>query len=73
MTIRRSFSQLALWLATAAGAFATQTEHVSFRALPAPPSIAIDGKTADWDLSGGIFACDDGEKQRENFGVWLHA
>ncbi len=33
----------------------------------------VDGKVDDWDLSAGIFACDDVEEQREYFGVWLHA
>ena len=52
---------------------ATPTEHVSFRVLPAPATIAVDGKVEDWDLSAGIFACDDTEVQRDHFAVWLHA
>ena len=54
-------------------ATATPTENVSFRVLPAPAKMVVDGKTGDWDLSGGIFACDDTEAQREHFSVWLHA
>ena len=33
----------------------------------------MDGKVDDWDLSAGIFACDEMEEQREHFGVWRHA
>ena len=31
----------------------TPTENLGIRALPAPGKIAIDGKSGDWDLSGG--------------------
>ena len=50
----------------------TPTEHLGIRVLPAPGKIAVDGKFDDWDLSGGIFACDDAENQRERFAVWIH-
>ncbi|MCY3018945.1 MAG: hypothetical protein NTW87_07955 [Planctomycetota bacterium] len=50
----------------------TPTENLGIRALPAPGKVTIDGKADDWDLSGGIFACDNVESQRENFGVWIH-
>lgn len=52
---------------------ATPTENVSFRVLPAPAKMVVDGRTDDWDLSAGIFACDDTEVQRDHYAVWLHA
>ena len=53
--------------------FATETENLGIRVLPAPGKVAVDGKADDWDLSGGLFACGDVENQREKFGVWFHA
>jgi len=35
--------------------------------------MSVDGKANDWDLSGGIFVCDDVQTQRDNLSVWLHA
>jgi hypothetical protein len=52
---------------------ATPTENNGFRVLPAPAHVVIDGRTGDWDLSAGIFACDDVENQRDKYAVWLHA
>ena len=52
---------------------ATPTENNGLRVLPAPANVVIDGKTNDWDLSAGIFCCDDVENQRERMGVWFHA
>ena len=52
---------------------ATPTEHYQLRVLPAPGPVSVDGKTADWDLSGGFFICDDVETQRDKFAVWFHA
>jgi hypothetical protein len=52
---------------------ATPTENLGIRVLPAPGKVVVDGKADDWDLSGGIFACDDVEVQREKMGVWLYA
>ncbi|MDB6155604.1 MAG: hypothetical protein JWL90_4057 [Chthoniobacteraceae bacterium] len=52
---------------------ATPTENVSFRVLPVPSKMAVDGKVDDWDLSAGIFACDDAEVQRDHYAIWLHA
>ena len=52
---------------------ATPTEHYQLRVLPAPGPVSVDGKTADWDLSGGFFICDDVEAQRDKFAVWFHA
>ena len=60
-------------LGLAAAAQATQTENVALRAVPAPGRVVVDGQAGDWDLSGGIFACDDVETQRNTFAVWLHA
>ena len=34
--------------------------------------ITIDGKTDDWDLSGGIFACDNTEQMRDRYAIWFH-
>ncbi|MGD0089023.1 MAG: hypothetical protein ABSE73_03815, partial [Planctomycetota bacterium] len=50
----------------------TPTENLGIRALPAPGKVVVDGKSDDWDLSGGVFACDNVEEQRANFAVWLH-
>ncbi len=57
----------------AVGSSATETEHLGLRVLPATTPPAIDGDAADWDLSGGIFACGDVENQREQFAMWAHA
>jgi hypothetical protein len=72
----RSFHALsaALVLAAAGGVLhATQTENNVMRILPAPGPVVIDGQTADWDLSGGLFACDDVERFRDMFSTWLFA
>ena len=41
--------------------------------LPAAGKVEIDGKFADWDLSGGVFVCGDVEHQRDQLAVWIHA
>ena len=64
---------LVLVLAMAIPASATPTENNGLRVLPAPARVVVDGKTDDWDLSAGIFCCDDVENQRDNYAVWLHA
>lgn len=51
---------------------ATETENNGLPILPAAGKVIIDGKTGDWDLSGGIFASSDVENQRDKYGVWLH-
>lgn len=71
-------SKVRLWslvmaVALAVAAQATPTENVGLRVLPASTKVVIDGQASDWDLSGGIFVCDDVETQREQFGVWLHS
>lgn len=70
--IRRAFIPLLL-LAIQIPAHATPTENNGLRVLPAPAHVVIDGKTDDWDLSAGIFCCDDVENQRDHIAVWLHA
>ena len=60
-----------LILATMAAA--APTEHQGLRILPAPGKTTIDGRADDWDLTGGIFICDDPETQRDKFAVWFHA
>jgi hypothetical protein len=52
---------------------ATETENQVLRILPAPGKVVVDGKVDDWDLSGGIFACGDVERLRDQYGVWFHA
>ena len=52
---------------------ASETENHGLRVLPAPGPVAIDGSIADWDLSGGIFACGEVEHLRERCAVWIHA
>ncbi len=49
------------------------TENNTLRVLPTPAHVQIDGKDDDWDLSAGIYCCDDVEHQRDHFAVWLHA
>lgn len=70
-----SLTRTMLLLAGAAGATlgATETENHGLRVLPAPAPLAIDGKIADWDLTGGIFACGELEHLRAKSSVWLHA
>ncbi len=60
-------------LAFAVNTRATQTENLGLRALPAPGVVAVDGKTSDWDLSGGIFTCDEVETQLSKYAIWLHS
>lgn len=63
-------------VATAVGASrasATETENLGIRILPVPGKVAVDGKTEDWDLSGGVFVCGDAENLRDKMAVWIHA
>lgn len=55
-----------------ANANATETENLNIRILPTPGKMVIDGKTDDWDLSGGVFVCSDVENLRDKMGVWIH-
>jgi len=71
-TISTVLPGLVLMLLAGACPASTPTENLGIRALPAPGKVSIDGKADDWDLSGGIFACDNVESQRETFGVWVH-
>jgi len=52
---------------------ATETENQNIEVLPAPGPVTVDGRTDDWDLSGGIFACGDVENSASSYGVWFHA
>jgi hypothetical protein len=38
---------------------ATQTENYGIPVLPAPGKTVSDGRFDDWDLTGGIFACNN--------------
>ena len=62
-----------LCVLSAAAAFATETENIGLSILPAPGKVAIDAKFNDWDLTGGIFAVNDVENLRDQYGVWFHA
>jgi hypothetical protein len=73
MMMNRFLPGIALAFAAACALQATPTENLALRVLPAPGRVMVDGKANDWDLSGGIFACDDVENQRGKFAVWLHA
>ncbi len=64
---------LSLLLALAGTTRATPTENTGLRVLPAPGKVIVDGQVADWDLSSGVFACDDVQTQRESMAVWFHA
>ncbi|HUT33209.1 MAG TPA: hypothetical protein VNE39_07010 [Planctomycetota bacterium] len=68
------------WLVLACGLMlclgesrATETENQNLEVLPAPGAVKVDGKSDDWDLSSGIFACGDVENAAASFGVWFHA
>jgi outer membrane protein assembly factor BamB len=54
-------------------ALATETEHLGMQVLPAPGKVVVDGKFADWDLTGGILACSDVETLRDQYSMWFHA
>lgn len=51
----------------------TETEHYDVSILPASRPIHVEGREDDWDLSAGVFVCGDVERQREEYGVWVHA
>lgn len=57
----------------AAACTASETENHGLRVLPTPGPVVIDGQAAEWDLSGGIFACGEVEHLRDRCAVWLHA
>jgi len=63
----------AMVLVLAGAALAAPTENQGLRVLPAPGKVTVDGKFDDWDLSGGMFICDDPETQRDTYAVWVHA
>src|SRR4051794_33695021 len=51
--MRKSFLCLVFTSLGLATATATPTENTNFRVLPAPAKMVVDGKSDDWDLSGG--------------------
>jgi outer membrane protein assembly factor BamB len=51
---------------------ATPTENLGIHVLPVPGPVTIDGKTDDWDLSAGVFACGSVEDQRDSSALWIH-
>ena len=71
--MKQVLAALILIALTQATAHATPTESNGIRILPASAKMSIDGKTDDWDLTGGIFICDDVQTQRDNLAVWMHA
>lgn len=44
---------------------ATETEHLNAQVLPAPGKVVVDGRSDDWDLTGGVFVTSDVENHRE--------
>ena len=63
---------LFLFLVLSLSVFATETENLGIRVLPTPSKMVIDGKTNDWDLSGGVFVCGDVENLRDKIGCWIY-
>lgn len=51
----------ALWLGSATGSWARQTDNHLLLAVPAPGRVTVDGDLAEWDLSGRIMICSDVE------------
>ncbi len=64
---------LCVALATSVPTSATETENHNLPVLPVPGKVVVDGKSDDWDLSGGLFVCGDVERLRDQFSVWVHA
>jgi len=52
--------------------WATQTENNVLHIVPAPGAVKIDGKTDDWDLSTGVFACDNVEELRSRYAAQIY-
>jgi hypothetical protein len=75
--MKRNFSILTLFscllISISTSLHATQTENNVLHILPAPGPVNIDGKADDWDLSGGLYACDEVERMRDKFAVWFFA
>lgn len=71
MRVRVLFACILLFAASAA-VMATETENLNMQILPAPGKVVVDGKTADWDLTGGILACSDAENLRDQYSQWFH-
>ena len=69
--MRRMIGLLA-WALVVRAALATETEHIGMQVLPAPGKVVVDGKTDDWDLSGGVLVCSDVENLRGQLACWFH-
>jgi hypothetical protein len=51
---------------------ATETENYRLRFIPTEKPLVIDGHIDDWNLSGGVFVCNDVENLRDRFSVWIY-
>ncbi|HEY3280864.1 MAG TPA: FlgD immunoglobulin-like domain containing protein [Armatimonadota bacterium] len=65
--MRRSLPLLLACLLSASLAQATQTDNRGLHAVPAPPTVAIDGSLKEWDLSGQALMCYDLENLRDTY------
>ncbi len=63
---------LGLFLLTCGQLQATETENLNIQILARSKPVVIDGKMDDWDLSGGVFVCNDVENLRSQMGTWIH-
>ncbi len=73
MTTRAIRTLLAVVLLATCTLAAVETENHTLPVLPIPGKIVVDGKTDDWDLSGGVFASGDVEHLRDQYSLWFHA
>lgn len=71
--LRRALAAALLAALAPLAAHATPTANDQLRVLPAPGAVTVDGKVADWDLSGGILMCGDVEHDLLAHSLWLHA
>ena len=69
---RRAALTALMALSLCSATWATETENTNMPVLSAGGAVKIDGKSQDWDLSGGIFICGDVENTREQYALWLH-
>ena len=69
----RFLALAAVMTMTLNAAQAARTVNTVLRVLPAPGPVTVDGGTADWDLSGGIFLCNDLPADLAPRALWLHA
>lgn len=69
MSLHRSLCLFVLVAGGIGNTWATQTDNHGIHAVPTPGPVVIDGKLADWDLSGRILICYDLETLREVYSV----